>query len=159
MASRLKMAVLSAAGAMLAACAPVVPVTAQAQWYMQNPGYLQAMSDLRTAYWLIDHKDPNSPGQAFEESQALQNIHAAFGYLKDVNLADGSRPTDGPPPNFVWGDHRGRLHQAYDLLMRAHQEVGFQDPNPLAAHWRNAMGVHLDAAIRYTGAAIQHWGF
>lgn len=44
--------------AIIAACtALMLPAVAQAQWWQHHPKYLHAMSNLRTAYWLIAHHE------------------------------------------------------------------------------------------------------
>jgi len=153
MTSKLKLVLLGAFGAM------TLPVAAQAQWWSQHPGYLHALSDLRTAYWLIQHRGADDPAQANEENHALGEVRAAYQELEQASIADGKNISDQPPPGFVWGDHGGRLHKALDLLRKAHDEIGSEEDNPAARGLRDRANHHIDNAGRWTAAALQFWHF
>jgi hypothetical protein len=149
----LKTLMLGAVGAL------TLPAAAQAQWWSQHPGYLHAMSDLRTAYWLVQHRGADDPVQRAEEAQALNEIRAAYQQLKQASIMDNKDIEDQPPPDFVWGDHGGRLHKAEDLLQQAHNEIGLEEDNPAARGLRNRATVHIDNAGRQVAAAMQAWHF
>ncbi len=153
MTSKIRLALLGAMAAL------ALPIAAQAQWWSQHPGYLHALSDLRSAYWLIQHRGANDPAQANEENHALGEIRAAYGELQKASIVDGKNIYDQPPPDFAWGDHGGRLHRALDLLRKAHDEIGAEEDNPAARGLRNRATGHIDAAGRWTAAALQFWHF
>jgi hypothetical protein len=153
MKSYLKLALVGAIAAV------TLPVAAQAQWWSQHPGYLHAMSDLRSAYWLIQHRGPTDPMQGAEEHHAMDEIRAAYQALKEASIVDDKNIDDQPPADFVGGDHGGRLHKALDLLRRAHDEIGQEEDNPAARGLRGAATHHIDDAGRWTAAALQAWHF
>lgn len=131
-----------------------LPATAQAQWWSQHPGYLRAMSDLRAAYWMIQHRAPSDPGQSAAEGRAQAAIRSAYGDLQQASIDDGKSIDDQPPAQMQWGDPRGRLHEAEALLHRAHDDVAHEEDNPAARGLRNRAIQHIDDAGRLTAAAI-----
>ena len=141
------------------ACAAAAPMAAHAQWWSQHPAYLHAMSNLRTAYWLEAHRMPDDPAQSQDEGRALREIRAAYQELKNASLVDDKDIDDQPPANFAFGDHRGRLHQAMDLLKDAHDQIAREEDNPAARGLRDRAAHHIDDAGRFTAAAINAWGF
>ena len=149
----LKLSVLGAVAALM------LPVSAHAQWWAQHPGYLKAMSDLRTAYWLISHHETADPAVNNEEQNAMNSIRVAYKDLKDASIVDDKDIDDQPPPDFVFGDHSGRLHHAMDLLKKAHDEVSGEEDNPAARGFRNRAVHNIDDAGRWTASAIQAWRF
>jgi len=130
-----------------------------AQWWGQHPGYLHAMSDLRSAYWLIQHRDPSDPAQRAEEQQAMGEIYAAYQDLRQASVRDDKNIADQPPADFVWGDHGGRLHKAMALLQRAHGALDHEEDNPAARGLRNRAIAHIANAGQSVSAAMQAWHF
>ena len=93
----------------VAACAALMlPAIAQAQWWQHHPKYLHAMSNLRTAYWLIAHRDANDPEARPEERAAMKEISRAYQDLKDAAIVDQKDLADQPPANMNFWDHRAR---------------------------------------------------
>lgn len=125
------------------------PPYPQNGFWAHHPGYLQALSDLRTALALVQHQDPSGPGQASEEYQAANEITAAYNELQQAAVSDGRNINDQPPPDFQWGNHQSRLQQANELLVRASHEIRGEEENPAADGLR-------DRAIRHIGGA-SHW--
>jgi hypothetical protein len=136
------------------AAALAMPIAAHAQWWQRHPAYLRAMSDLRTAYWLIQHRDSMDPVAVVEEGQALRAIRAAYQDLKDASIVDSKDINDQPPPDTNFFDHRGRLHHALDLLHDAHDRVSGEEDDPAARGLRARAIRDIDAAGRATDAAI-----
>ena len=136
-----------------------VPVAAQAPWWSQHPGYLHAMSDLRTAYWLIQHRAPSDPGQSAAERRAMGAIRVAYSDLQQAAIRDDKNIDDQPPPQTSWNDHGGRLHEAEQLLRRAHDDLAQEEDNPAARGLRAHAQRHIDDAGRLTAAAISDWHF
>lgn len=125
------------------------PQYQQNEFWHRHPGYLQALSDLRTSLALVQHRDDNDPAQASEENQAANEIMAAYNELQQAAVDDGKNINDQPPPDFQWGNHRSRLQSANEMLVRASHEIRSEEENPQANGLR-------DRAIRHIGAA-SHW--
>jgi hypothetical protein len=146
---------------MLAAAiaAAFIPLSAQAQWWQHHPRYVHAMSYLRQAYWLIQHREANDPVARPEEVYALHQIGAAYNNLKTASIIDEKDINDQPPANFAFGDHRGRLHHARDLLGAARNEIQGEEDDPAARGFRARATLYVDNAIRATNNAIRAWMF
>jgi hypothetical protein len=143
-----------------AACAAlIIPVAAQAQWWQHHPKYLHAMSDLRTAYWLVMHRDQMDPAARPEEGRALKEIARAYQDLKDASILDNKDIHDQPPPDMNFYDHRGRLHHALDLLHEARNDVFGEEEDPAALGFRRGALRDIDKAIHATDDAIHAWMF
>jgi len=137
----------------------MAPVASQAQWWSQHPAYLHVLSDLRTAHWLIQHRGASDPVQGAEESNALAEIDAAYHDLEAASVSDGKNLADQPPANFPWDNQRGRLHQAVDVLHKAHEELRGAEDNPAARDLRARAIRHVEAASALTRSAIQHYNY
>jgi hypothetical protein len=146
---KLKLALL---GTMVAL---TLPVAAQAQWWNQHPGYLHALSDIRTAYWLIAHEDASNPAMRGDEIQAGRELHAAYDEMAHAAVSDGRNIDDQPPPDFAWGTHNDRLHKALDLVHRAYAELDGEEENPQAAGLRQRAKGHLSDSSRLIGKAMR----
>ena len=136
-----------------------IPAAAQGQWWSQHPGYLHAMSDLRTAFWMIQHRAPSDPGQSAAEGRAMGEIHAAYGALQRAAVMDDKNIDDQPPAQMSWADHAGRLHEAETLLHRARNDLAQEEDNPAARGLRDRALYHIDDAGRLTAIANSEWGF
>ena len=143
---------LLATGAFLA-----LSTAAQAQWWQHHPHYLHAMSDLRTAYWLIVHREQMDPVARPEENFARDQIRRAYQDLKDASIMDNKDIDDQPPADMTWYDHRGRLHKALDLLRDAHHDVMGEEDDPAARGLRHRAMADIDRAIRATERALHAW--
>ena len=144
----------------VAACAALIlPATAGAQWWQHHPKYLHAMSNLRTAYWLIAHREANDPEARPEEHLALKEISRAYQDLKDASIVDQKDLADQPPANMNFWDHRGRLHHALDLLREARADISGEEDDPAARGFRYGALKDIDKAIRATDSAIHVWMF
>lgn len=137
----------------------LVPIAAHAQWWQHHPKYLHAMSDLRTAYWLIQHHDTMDPMVNDEERRAMKQIRYAYQALKDASIMDDKDIDAQPPADMTWYDHRGRLHHALDLLRDAHNDVMGEEEDPAARGFRHNAMKRIDDAARATEDAIHAWNF
>jgi hypothetical protein len=137
----------------------MIPIAAQAQWWQHHPRYLHAMSDLRTAYWLISHHDPMDPMQNGAEGNAMKQIRYAYQALKDAAIMDERDIDAQPPADMTFYDHRGRLHHALDLLRDARNDVMGEEEDPAARGFRRNAMMRIDGAIHATEVAIHAWGF
>jgi hypothetical protein len=141
------------------AAAALTPLAAHAQWWQKHPAYLHAMSDLREAYWLVEHRDSMNPVAKAEEHQASVAIRAAYQNLKDASILDNKDIADQPPADMAFGDRRGRLHKALDLLRDAHNEVDREEDDPAARGFKRRASEQIDNAARATNAALHAWNF
>jgi hypothetical protein len=126
--------------ALLGACAsPPPPPPAH------HPAYLRALSDLRAARWLIEHRPGDWP-QSMDEVEAVRQIDAAIHDIRDA-AADDGKNLDYHPAVDERPDHRGRLHEAIDYLRKARADVEQEEDNPSVRGLRNRSIGHMDAAI------------
>ena len=137
----------------------LTPLAAHAQWWQQHPAYLHAMSDLRQAYWLVEHRETQDRVAKLEERRAAGAIRAAYQSLKDASILDNKDIDDQPPADMTFGDHGGRLHRAMDLLRDAHTEVSKEEDDPAARGFRNRAIQQIDHAAAATNGALQAWNF
>jgi hypothetical protein len=137
----------------------LAPLAAHAQWWQHHPAYLKAMSDLREAYWMVEHRDTNNPIAKEEEKGASRAIRVAYQNLKDASIFDGKNIDDQPSPDVVFGDRKGRLHRAMDLLRDAHDEVNREEDDPAARGFKKHALHAIDDAARETNAAMHAWNF
>src|ERR1700693_4442511 len=81
-----------------------------------HPYYLHALSDLRAARWMIEHR-PGNWDRTVDEVQAVKEIDAAINEIKKAALDDGKDINDHPKVD-EHPDHAGRLHDAMDFLRK-----------------------------------------
>jgi hypothetical protein len=148
-------------GLALAASAAVafMPLAAQAQWWRQHPAYIHAMADLRQAYWLIQHQDRGDLLAKVEEQRASGAISAAYQNLKDASILDDKDINAQPPADMTFGDRRGRLHRALELLRDAHNEVNREEDDPAARGFKQRALHDIDQAAAATDVALHAWRF
>jgi hypothetical protein len=129
-----------------------VPFVANADLPGKHPHYLHALSDLRAARWMLEHRPGNAAVSAREDA-AITEIDAAIGEIKRAAIDDGKDLHDHPKaegPN----DRPGRLHKALELLHDVHSDVAREEDDPATKGLRNRAIGHIDAAIHQTEAAI-----
>ncbi len=129
-----------------------LPFAAQADMPGKHPAYLHALSDLRAAYWLIDHR-PGDAAVSGHEDVALQQINAAIGEIKKAAIDDGKDLHDHPAvdaPN----DKNGRLHRALEILKKVHADVNQEEDDPTARGLKQRSLEHIDKATHETEGAI-----
>lgn len=136
-----------------------IPLAAQAQWWQHHPKYLHAMSNIRTAYWLIAHHERTDPVARPEERTALIAIRYAYQDLKDASIVDDKDIDAQPPAQTNFYDYRGRLHHALDLLREAHHDIEGEEDDRAALGFRHRAMRDIDKATHATEAAIRAWMF
>jgi hypothetical protein len=118
----------------------------------KHPYYLHALSDLRSARWMLQHRAGDATVSASEDV-AVTEINKAIGAIKHAAIDDGKNIEDHPsvdlPP-----DDRGRLHKALDLLNKVHSDVAREEDDPLTRELRDRAVGHIDAARDATKSAI-----
>jgi hypothetical protein len=129
-----------------------VPFTASADLPGKHPAYLHALSDLRAARWMLEHR-PGDPAVSGQEDVGITEIDAAIGEIKRAAIDDGKDIHDHPkvdlPP-----DRPGRLHKAVELLHEAHGDVAREEDDPMTKGLRNRAIGHIDGAIHSAEHAI-----
>ncbi len=129
-----------------------VPVATHADVPGRHPYYLHALSDLRAARWLIEHR-PGDAAINAHEGVAIGQIDAAINDIKLAAIDDGKSLNDHPTVDGT-GDRRARLHRAADLLHKVHGDVAREEDDAAARGLRNRAVGHIDGAIHETEAAI-----
>ena len=119
----------------------------------RHPAYLHALSDLRTARWMLEHR-PGDAAVSAHESEAIGEIDRAIGELKRAAIDDGKNIHDHPSAD-VPRDYRGRLHKAADLLRKVRSDTYREEDNPDARGLRDRAIGHVDAALHATEQAIR----
>jgi hypothetical protein len=117
-----------------------------------HPYYLHALSDLRAARWMIEHR-PGNWAQTQDEIEAVHRIDAAIGEIKKASIEDGKNLEDHPPVDEKV-DHPGRLHAALDFLRKARQDISHDEDNAFAQGLQARAYGHIDGAIDAVKKAI-----
>lgn len=129
-----------------------LPFAASADLPGNHPYYLHALSDLRTARWLLEHR-PGDVAVSGQEDVAITEIDAAIGEIKHASIDDGKDIHDHPPIDAP-ADHPGRLHKALEILHKVHSDVAREEDDPMTRGLRDRATHHVDEAIHATGHAI-----
>lgn len=130
----------------------LVSLAANADLPGKHPYYLHALSDLRAARWMLEHR-PGDAAVSGQEDTAIVEIDAAIGEIKHAAIDDGKDLHDHPAvqgPN----DRPGRLHKALELLRKVHSDVAREEDDPMVKGLRNRAVGHIDGAIHATESAI-----
>ena len=118
----------------------------------KHPYYLHALSDLRAARWMLEHR-PGDAAVSAHEDVAIQQVDGAINDIKKAAIDDGKDPHDHPSVD-VPNDHPGRLHKAEELLKKIHADVGREEDDPTARGLKHRALEHIDAALNQTKHAI-----
>ncbi len=130
--------------------AAALPFAAHAE---EHPAYLHALSDLRSARWLIKHR-PGDWKVVVEEEMAWADIERAIGEVKKAAIDDGKDLDDHPAVDET-GDRSGRLHRALDLLRKTRGDLSNAEENGHARGLRHRAIKHVDHAIGHLKKAIR----
>jgi len=128
------------------------PLAAQADLPGKHPYYLHALSDLRSARWMLEHR-PGGAAVSAEEDVAVTEIDKAINEIKRAAADDGKNLGDHPAVD-VPPDSPGRLHRALELLRKVHGDVAREEDDPYARGLRDRAVGHIDAAIGATEQAL-----
>jgi hypothetical protein len=118
----------------------------------KHPAYLHALSDLRTARWMLEHR-PGDAAVSAHEGEAISEIDRAIQELTSAAVNDGKNIHSHPPADAP-ADYRGRLHKAADLLRKVRSDTYREEDNPSARGLRDRALGHVDAALHATERAI-----
>jgi hypothetical protein len=133
--------------------AALIPLGAQADLPGKHPYYLHALSDLRAARWMLEHR-PGDAAVSAEEDVAITRIDETINEIKRAAIDDGKDLHDHPGADFK-GDHPGRLHKADELLHKVHADIAREEDDPMTRGLRDRAVHHLDEAIHATQKAIR----
>jgi hypothetical protein len=118
----------------------------------EHPYYLHALSDLRAARWMIEHR-PGNWQQTVDEMEAVRQIDAAINEIKRAAIDDGKNLEDHPSVD-ERNEHDGRLHVSVDFLRKARQDIGHDEDNRFAQGLQERAYLHIDAAISSVKKAL-----
>jgi hypothetical protein len=130
----------------------LAPLAAHADLPGKHPHYLHALSDLRAARWLIEHR-PGDAAVSAQEDVGIVEIDRAIGEIKHAAIDDGKDIHDHPPIDIAAG-RPGRLHKALELLRRVRNDVAREEDDPQTRGLRDRALHHIDEAIHATEHAI-----
>jgi hypothetical protein len=130
-----------------------VPFAANADMPGKHPYYLHALTDLRAARWLIEHR-PGDAAVSAHEDVAITEIDKAIGEIKHAAIDDGKDIHDHPPVQGVPNEWAGRLHKAVEILHKVHNDVAREEDDPMTRGLRDRAVGHIDEAIHATEHAI-----
>jgi hypothetical protein len=130
----------------------LAPLASHAEAPGAHPAYLHAISDLRAARWLIEHR-PGNWQRTEDESAAVRQIDEAIHDMKEASIDDGKNTNDHPPVD-ERADQPGRLHEAIDYLRKARADVSREEDNAYANGLRARSIGHIDGAIRSVKHAV-----
>jgi hypothetical protein len=139
---------LAAGVATFAGCAAAPPPPPPAPPPPAHPAYLHALSDLRAARWMIEHR-PGDWAQTNDEIEAVRQIDAGIGEIRRAAIDDGKNLNDHPPVD-EHADHPGRIHQALQYLRKARADISGGEDNAFANGLRDRAIGHIDGAISAT---------
>jgi hypothetical protein len=117
----------------------------------KHPAYLRALSDLRDARAHLQR--PDGGALHAEEHAAVEEIDHAIDEIKRAAFDDGKNIEERPPvdPHKPWV---GRLHDARELLDKAHHDIEKEEDNPEARGLRDRVITHIDRAHHHVDEAI-----
>ena len=118
----------------------------------RHPAYLHALTDLRAARWMLEHR-PGDAAVSAHEDEAIVEIDRAIAEIKHAAIDDGRNIHDHPSVD-VPNDYRGRLHRAAELLRKVRADTYREEDNPTARGLRDRAIGHVDAALHATERAI-----
>jgi hypothetical protein len=130
----------------------LLPLFANADLPGKHPYYLHALSDLRTARWMLEHR-PGDAAVSGNEDVAIAEIDSAIREIKHAAIDDGKNVSDHPNVD-VPGDRPGHLHKALELLRKVHADVAREEDDPATRGLRDRAVGHIDGAIHATERAI-----
>ena len=130
-----------------------LPFAANADLPGKHPYYLHALSDLRTARWMLEHR-PGDAAVSAQEDVAVAEIDKAIGEIKRASIDDGKDIHDHPAVD-VPGNHPGRLHKARELLRKVHSDVDREEDDPMTKGLKDRAVHHIDEAIHATDRALK----
>jgi hypothetical protein len=119
----------------------------------EHPYYLHALSDLRAARWMLEHR-PGNWRQTEDEMEAVRRIDAAINEIKSASIDDGKDLNDHPAVDEK-PEHMGRVRAAVEFLEKARSDVNQEEDNSFANGLKDRALRHINEAINRTRKAIR----
>lgn len=119
----------------------------------RHPHYLRALSDLRSARWLLLSR-PGGPEVSRDEQRAVFAIEKAINEITRAAINDG-KDLRAALAIDVPRERGGRLHRALDLLESARDAVSHAEDDARSRGLRNRALIHIQAAMHSTREAIE----
>jgi hypothetical protein len=132
------------------------PLVANADLPGKHPAYLHALSDLRSARWMLEHR-PGGAAVSGQEDVAITEIDKAIGEIKKAAIDDGKNVNDHPAVD-VPADNPGRLHKALELLHKVHSDISREEDDPAVLGLRDRALGHVHNAVVATKTALTYAG-
>jgi hypothetical protein len=129
-----------------------LPFAANADLPGKHPYYLHALTDLRSARWMLEHR-AGDPAVSANEDVGVAEIDKAIGEIKRAAIDDGKNIQDHPAVDLP-NDRPGRLHRALDLLRKVHSDLNREEDDPMTRGLKDRALHHVDEAIHATEHAI-----
>jgi hypothetical protein len=145
------MRILKGFGAAVCAFATLAILAAATPAHAQEPHYLRALSQLRTArdYIQSDHRQGFGP----QRHQAVEEINKAIEEIKHAAWDDGKQTQFAPPAPGVT-DPWAPMHEAKNWLDAAHSEVQSGVDRPENNGLRERANQHIWAAHQIVEAIL-----
>jgi tetratricopeptide (TPR) repeat protein len=118
----------------------------------EHPSYLHALSDLRAARWLVDHRTGDWQVLA-DERKVVQQIDDAIVMIQRASIDDHKGLNDHVAVD-ERPDHAGRLNEALAYLEKAREDVNKEEDNAFAEHLKDRSVRLITEAIENTRRAI-----
>ncbi|MGD0737004.1 MAG: hypothetical protein ABR976_17870 [Terracidiphilus sp.] len=110
----------------------------------QEPAYLHALSDLRSARAYLEYD--KRPAWAGHRQHAIEQIDKAIDEIKVAAMDDGKNPWHTPPPQ-SGGSEGWPIHSAVKLLREARHDVDHGFDRPANRGLRERSVEHIDHAL------------
>jgi hypothetical protein len=133
--------------------AAVMPASAQ-ELPGRHPFYQHALTDLRTARWLLSHQ-PGDRGVYAGEDVAIEEIDAAINEIKRASSDDGK--DINVRPDIDVKERGSRLLRAIETLNKAHADIDQEEDNADVRDLRHQALWHIDRAARAADQAHAQW--
>jgi hypothetical protein len=131
---------------LLGAALSAAVLSAHADEPGRHPYYVHALNDLATAKFLVEHRRPEDGAIGNHETVMTEEINAAFGEIRAAMKNDG-KGMDPQMGHDQIADASGRIHQALDLLKKAHDDVAHEEDDPASKGLQVRALKHIDAAM------------
>jgi len=131
----------------------VLPLAANADMPGKHPFYLHALSDLRAARWMLEHR-PGDAAVSSREDVAIVEIDKTIAEIRKAAIDDGKDIHDHPQVDLP-NDRPGRLHKSLELLRKVHADIDREEDDPMTRGLKDRAVHHLDEAIRANEHAIR----
>jgi hypothetical protein len=110
----------------------------------KHPGYLHALSDLRSARWLIQHRTGDAAVNEHENA-ALRQVEDAISDIKRAAIDDGRDLNDHPDVD-AHTERTGRLNRALESLRQAREDVNQEEDDVSVRGLKLGSLKHIDGA-------------